>query len=62
MGSHHRGYFAPSTTVSHLDSANSAGIQVADIVAGAVFRGLERSDATYISLTAGNVVHGELYW
>ena len=59
--SHHGGYFAPSTSVSHLDSANSAGIQIADIVAGAVFRSLERADPAYIDIIAQRVVHGELY-
>jgi len=58
----HTGYFAPSVVVSHLDSANSSGIQVADIVAGAVYRSLERSDSAYLDLISDNIVHGRLYW
>jgi hypothetical protein len=53
VGSYHGGYFAPSTSVSHMDSVNSAGVQVADIVAGAVFRSLEHSDNSYLSLITG---------
>ncbi len=59
--SNHRGYFAPSTSVSHMDSVNSAGVQVADIVAGAVFRSLERSDNSYLNLITGNIVYGGLH-
>lgn len=62
MGRHHLGYFAPSVSVSHLDSANSAGIQVADIVAGAIFQSLEHSDTTYLDTISHNIVYGELYW
>mgnify|MGYP001765414343 CR=1 FL=1 len=58
----HAGYFAPSVAVSHLDSANSSGIQVADVVAGAVYRSLERSDPAYLRLISDNIVHGRLYW
>ncbi len=60
VSGHHCGYFAPSITISHLDSANSAGIQIADIVAGSVFRSVEHSDGSYLSIIAHNVVHGEL--
>lgn len=61
VGSYHGGYFAPSTSVSHMDSVNSAGVQVADIVAGAVFRSLEHSDNSYLSLITGNIVYGRLH-
>jgi len=61
VGSYHGGYFAPSTSVSHMDSVNSAGIQVADIIAGAVFRSLEHSDNSYINLITGNIVQGGLH-
>jgi len=59
---HHSGYFAPSITVSHLDSSSSEGIQIADFVAGAVFQSLERSNGTYLDLIAERVVSGCRYW
>jgi hypothetical protein len=58
----HTGYFAPSLEISHLNSADSVGIQVADFVAGAVFQSLERSNQVYIDLIGERIVHGALYW
>ena len=62
LNDHHCGYFAPRIVVSHLDSAGSAGIQVADFVAGAVFQGLERPHTSYLDLISGNVVSGRRRW
>jgi hypothetical protein len=62
LNDHHSGYFAPRIVVSHLDSAGSAGIQVADFVAGAVFQGLERPHTSYLDLISGNVVSGRRRW
>jgi hypothetical protein len=58
----HMGYLAPSLEISHLDSVDSVGIQVADFVAGAVFQSLERSNQVYIDLIGERIVHGGLYW
>ncbi len=55
----HGGHFAPSVTISYLDSVNSAGIQLADVVAGAVFRSLEHSDNSYLNHVKNMIVHGE---
>jgi len=55
----HGGHFAPSATISYLDSVNSAGIQLADVVAGAVFRSLEHSDNSYLNHVKNMIVHGE---
>ena len=60
--SSHMGYLAPSMEISHLDSIDSVGIQVADFVAGAVFQSLERSNQVYIDLIGERIVHGGLYW
>ena len=60
--SHHAGLFPPAVRVGHQDSAGSAGIQVADFVAGAVFQGLERPHTSYLDLISGNVVSGRRLW
>ena len=59
---HHAGSFPPCVTVSHVDSACSAGLQVADCVAGAVFLSLERGNHSYLREIEEKVLHGEVYW
>jgi len=49
-------------TVSHIDSAMSAGLQIADHVAGAVFLSLERGDPSYLRQIEGRMSHGGMYW
>ncbi len=54
------GHFAPSVRVSHLDSMTSAGLQLADFVAGAVFRGIERGDDSYLEIIRERIICGKL--
>jgi hypothetical protein len=54
----HGGHFPPRVTVSHIDSATSAGLQIADHIAGAVFLSLERGDSSYLRRTEGKCVCG----
>ena len=58
----YRGFFPPSVTVSHIDSAMSAGLQIADHVAGAAFLSLERGDPSYLRKIEGKISHEEVYW
>jgi len=58
----HGGFFPPIVTVSHIDSAMSAGLQIADHVAGAVFLSLERGDSSFLRQIEGRTSHGEMYW
>jgi len=58
----HGGFFPPCVTVSHIDSTMSAGLQIADHVAGAVFLSLERGDPSYVRQIEGKITHGEMYW
>ena len=57
----HAGHFPPGVTVSHVDSSLSAGLQMADQVAGAVFLNVERGDRSYLSLIEAKIKHGALY-
>lgn len=59
---HHAGIFPPDITISHLDSVCSAGLQIADYVAGAVFLSLERGNPSYLRHIEGKVAHGEVFW
>lgn len=59
---HHAGHFPPRVSVSHLDSQRSEGLQVADFVAGSIFRSLERSDNTYRDLVELRVTSGRMCW
>lgn len=56
----HSGHFAPSVRVSHLDSMTSAGLQLADFVAGAVFRSIERADESYLGIIRERIICGKL--
>lgn len=56
----HGGHFAPSVSISYLDSANSAGIQLADVIAGAVFQSLEHADNSYLNHVTNLIVHGRI--
>ena len=57
----HGGHFPPRVTVSHIDSATSAGLQIADHIAGAVFLSLERGDSSYLRRTEDKCVSGGYY-
>ena len=59
---HHGGYFPPIVTISQIDSMKSEGLQLADFVAGAVFRSVENGDDSYLSLLGETMVCGMLYW
>lgn len=56
----HAGYFPPMVRVRHIDSFNSYGLQLADHVAGAVFRMLEFNDDSFIRLIAPRIEYGQL--
>ena len=56
----HAGYFLPMVRVRHIDSFNSYGLQLADHVAGAVFRMLEFNDDSFIRLIAPRIECGQL--
>jgi hypothetical protein len=46
--------------VRHVDSFNSYGLQLADHVAGAVFRMLEFKDDSFFRLIAPRIEYGRL--
>lgn len=54
----HAGYFAPTITVSHLESTSSEGLQLVDHVAGAVFQNLERRDDSYLRIIESKIASG----
>lgn len=56
----HAGVFPPDARVSHVDSFSSAGLQLVDHIAGAVFQHLERGNSSYLEIVKDRVVHGEL--
>jgi hypothetical protein len=56
----HGGYFPPMVRVRHVDSFNSYGLQLADHVAGAVFRMLEFKDDSFLRLIAPRIEYGRL--
>lgn len=56
----HAGYFPPMVRVRHIDSFNSYGLQLADHIAGAVFRMLEFNDDSYIRLITPRIEYGRL--
>jgi hypothetical protein len=56
----HPRYFPPEVRVRHVESFNSYGLQIADHVAGAVFREVESGDRSYSSLVKSRVKHGRL--
>ena len=56
----HAGYFPPMVRVRHVDSFNSYGLQLADHVAGAVFRMLEFNDDSFHRLIAPRIEYGRL--
>ena len=56
----HAGYFPPIVRVRHLDSFNSYGLQLADHVAGAVFRMLEFEDDSFFRLIESRIEYGRL--
>lgn len=56
----HSGHFAPPVRVSHLDSMTCAGLQLADFVAGAVFRDIERADDSYLGIVRERIIYGKL--
>ena len=58
----HAGYFPPTVRVRHIDSFNSYGLQVADLVAGAVFQAVEFNDDSFVRLIEGRIEHGELMY
>ena len=59
--SHHAGYFVPEITISHLDSQKSACLQAADIVAGTVFRSLERGEKRLIAAIEPMVAYEKIF-
>jgi len=59
---HHGGHFPPDVRISHIDSSMSAGLQVADHVAGAVFCSVERGNPCYVEQIKSKVSYGEMYW
>ena len=56
----HAGYFPPMVRVRHVDSFNSYGLQLADHIAGAVFRLLEFNDDSFIGLITPRIEYGRL--
>jgi len=56
----HAGYFPPMVRVRHIDSFNSYGLQLTDLIAGAVFRMLEFNDDSFIRLIAPRIEYGRL--
>jgi hypothetical protein len=47
------GFWVGPPTCTTLDSCNSDGLQVADFVAGAIFRSFERGDSNDLELFSG---------
>ena len=56
----HAGTFPPMVRVRQVDSFNSYGLQLADHVAGAVFRMLEYNDDSFVRLVAPRIEYGQL--
>lgn len=56
----HAGYLPPRVQVRHMDSFNSYGLQVADLVSGAVFRALEARDDSFMRLIEHKIGHASL--
>lgn len=56
----HAGYFPPMVRARHVDSFNSYGLQLADHIAGAVFRMLEFNDDSFIRLITPRIEYGRL--
>lgn len=56
----HVGYFPPEVSIIHLDSQTSAGLQAADIIAGTVFRSLEKRDGSYLAIIESKIVYSNI--
>jgi hypothetical protein len=58
---HYGGYFVPSVLITHMNSINSPGIQIADFAVGAVFQKIERNNDVYFRIIDGMIARGEIY-